>query len=198
MVFKVPAERFLVDKVGNVKYIGVAASDATESEPRWKISRLVFDGGETSIEFADGEENYTKIWDDRETYFSPITPTQEPYDKFQLVDSVGSTLTFQNGAMTVAIAEGSVSVTGLRNSITAKRMTVTDVPQIITSTERNGVSIRVLGSETVYFGDGGLTTANGYPKFQFEEIAIDAKETIDISVICESGKTCEIAILELD
>jgi hypothetical protein len=36
--------------------------------PVWKIKRITITGGEIVIDYAEGDKNYDKIWDDRATY----------------------------------------------------------------------------------------------------------------------------------
>ena len=38
------------------------------AQPVWKIKRITITGGEIVLDYADGDKNYDKIWDDRATY----------------------------------------------------------------------------------------------------------------------------------
>ena len=55
-----------------VTYVGNAEPNSKNSEPRWQIRRVVtvVSGGNTSTEitFPNGDNTYTKVWDDRTTY----------------------------------------------------------------------------------------------------------------------------------
>lgn len=97
---------------------------------------------------------------------------------------------------------GSFNQSGLNLAIKAKRTIITDSPTKIPAsvlTSRNTITIRVLGTSTVYFGDDTVTVANGYPKYQYEEIMMDITDSTSVSVygICQTGETCEVASLEL-
>ena len=91
---------------------------------------------------------------------------------------------------------------GLRNGLQTTRMTVTSTVTAVPVTplaNRNGISVRVMGNKTVYFGNDAVTAANGYPKFQYEEIIIDIKDNpaVELYAVCASGETCEIRIMEV-
>lgn len=47
-------------------YIGYAEIGAATSSAVWKVKRIVTTGGAT-ITWADGDDNYDNIWDDRTT-----------------------------------------------------------------------------------------------------------------------------------
>lgn len=96
----------------------------------------------------------------------------------------------------------SFSPAGLDIAIRSQRVTVTDVATRLPATalaNRNTMSVRVLGTSNVYFGDSGVTSAAGYPKFQYEEIFMDIQDnpSVDLYAICESGQTCEVAVMEI-
>lgn len=98
---------------------------------------------------------------------------------------------------------GTFEQTGLKTAVKASKHTVTDVPSKITAiplTDRNAISIRVWGIETVYFGhDALITSSTAYPKNHLEELALDIRDTVtvDIYAVCEPGKTSELRILEI-
>lgn len=105
----------------------------------------------------------------------------------------------ENG-LNVKVLDGEFSATGLKNSLKTTKMTITDVAQQVPNIpliNRNGISIRVLGANTVYFGNNTVTTNNGYPKLQWEEVILDIKDSIAIYAVCEAGKTCDIAVMEV-
>jgi len=91
---------------------------------------------------------------------------------------------------------------GLSTDIRPQRITVTDVATKIPGTSlagRNAISVRVWGANIVFFGDNTVTASIGYPKFQYEEIYMDIRDNASVELygICEAGKTCEVAVLEL-
>ena len=98
---------------------------------------------------------------------------------------------------------GTFEPTGLSTNVKTSVVTVTDVPALVTPTplaDRNAMSIRIWGAETVYFGeDPTVSSANGYPKTTLEELALDIKENpaMEIWAVCESGQTSELRVLEL-
>ena len=50
----------------NPIYIGKAQSGAATSSSSWQIKRLTYSGSDvTTIEFADGDEKYNNVWDNR-------------------------------------------------------------------------------------------------------------------------------------
>lgn len=101
------------------------------------------------------------------------------------------------------IVSGTFEPSGLRTNLRVSVHMVTDVPSLITPTplaDRNAVSIRVWGQNTVYFGDNPLITSSaGYPKTTLEEFALDIKDTVNVEVwaVCEPGKTSELRIMEI-
>lgn len=114
------------------------------------------------------------------------------------VQTVGSV-----NALSVNV-ENAITTTpsGLSTDIKPQRITVTDVATKIPGTAlvgRNAISVRVWGANIVFFGDNTVTAANGYPKFQYEEIYMDiqANPSVELYGICEAGKSCEVAVLEL-
>ncbi len=69
-VVNVPkAEQTLIDQVtANTIYIGRALLGSATSDPVWQIFRILTQGTVTSIQYADAELDYTKVWDDRNSY----------------------------------------------------------------------------------------------------------------------------------
>ena len=49
--------------IGETKHKGATVSDAV-----WRISKITVSGTQTGIFWADGDDGFTKIWDDRTTY----------------------------------------------------------------------------------------------------------------------------------
>ena len=95
-----------------------------------------------------------------------------------------------------------VTPTGLRTDLSSQSVTVTDVPTKIPTTAltgRNGISVRIWGGATVYFGDSSVTVAQVYPKLQYEEIVLDITDApaVDLWGICASGQTCDVRIMQI-
>jgi hypothetical protein len=56
-----------VDTVGNIVYLGYAEPGTTASSPTWSIKKIVETGGDVDITWADGNNNFDNVWDDRLT-----------------------------------------------------------------------------------------------------------------------------------
>jgi len=105
-------------------------------------------------------------------------------------------------SIVTGVITGSVSITGQSVKLKTQAFFVSDTPTKIPATslvDRNSISIRVIGTDVVYFGDSSLSTSNGYPKYRYEEIILDIKDNVGVElyVVCESGKSSEVRILEL-
>ena len=99
-------------------------------------------------------------------------------------------------------AKGTFTFSGLSVGLDASRITVTDSITKIPATSftgRNTISVRVLGSSTIYVGGSTVTASDGYPKFQNEEIVLDITDDSSVALyaICSIGESCELAILEV-
>lgn len=46
-------------------YVGEAPIGAATSESRWRISRILTSGTITSVKWADGDQDYNNVWDNR-------------------------------------------------------------------------------------------------------------------------------------
>lgn len=105
-------------------------------------------------------------------------------------------------AVVDGIVSGSFTTAGLQNGIKTTALTVTDVPTKIPSTaffDRNTMSVRVWGANTVYFGEMGVTSTSGYPKKYLEEISMDIKDNVavDLYAVCATGQSSEVRIIEI-
>lgn len=55
-----------LDQVSStVKYLGTAAVGQATSDPAWSIKKLTTTGTVLEIEWADGNDKYDNVWDDR-------------------------------------------------------------------------------------------------------------------------------------
>ena len=126
-------------------------------------------------------------------------------DSIRLGDGVNLITASQNDGKTgldVNLIAGEVNTSGLSKALKPTAKTITDVATKVPTVpldDRNGISVRVWGDATVYFGDGTVTAANGYPKRKYEEIMIDIKDnpSVELYAICASGESSEIRILEV-
>lgn len=57
------------DEASNtVTYIGEAESGSASSDPVWRIKKFTVSGSITSLQWASGNTDYDKIWDNRTSY----------------------------------------------------------------------------------------------------------------------------------
>ena len=54
-----------IDNTGTDVYIGEAAVKATDAAAMWRIRKLSTSGSIFIIKWADGNEAYDNVWDDR-------------------------------------------------------------------------------------------------------------------------------------
>lgn len=112
-----------------------------------------------------------------------------------------TTIGAKNG-LDVYIEGGVIAQGGLSVGIKTTSILVTDVPTKLPTTpltNRNSMSVRIWGANTVFIGESSVTAADGYPKLQYEEFSIDIKDNLAVNLygICESGKTCVVKIFEV-
>lgn len=64
--------RAVLDGNGNFLYIGYSAPGTLVSEAKWQIQKFTYDGTYTSmptqIDFANGNDNFDKIWSSYASY----------------------------------------------------------------------------------------------------------------------------------
>lgn len=49
----------------SVTYVGNANVGSLDADPVWQIKKITESGSITKIEFAEGEQTFDKVWDDR-------------------------------------------------------------------------------------------------------------------------------------
>lgn len=122
------------------------------------------------------------------------------------VDLITATTVGPKVGLDVNIAGGVVSgdftASGLSTGLKTQAVIIADTATKIPATalaDRNGMSVRVWGNNTVYFGSSTVTVANGYPKRQNEEIVIDIKDNaaVELYGICDTGLSCEVRVIEI-
>lgn len=98
-------------------------------------------------------------------------------DIFGVTDCTGTI--FSHNAVTVTATATKLPSTNLTNrkAITLFNMSETDI---------------------VYLGNSDVTTANGYPLERRQGLPLDLSTGAQIYGICESGKTAEVRVLEVD
>lgn len=98
------------------------------------------------------------------------------------------------------VVSGNFTSSGLTTGLQSYVVTVTDSPTAIpVISGQNGVSIRVWGASTVYFGNSSVGSNNGYPKKQYEEIVLDIKDVTAVRIygVCSAGQTCDVRVLAI-
>jgi len=61
-----PSIKTLIDKVdSNTTYVGEAVIGTATSKAKWRIKKLTTSGTVTQILYADGNDNFDNIWDNR-------------------------------------------------------------------------------------------------------------------------------------
>ena len=61
-----PTKALAVDEIdGTTTYIGMAKAGTGTDEARWQIRRITKTGTVTLFEFADSNDRYDNVWDDR-------------------------------------------------------------------------------------------------------------------------------------
>lgn len=59
-------ESTLIDEASDtVTYLGFAKTGSATSASSWQIKKILTSGNVTSIQFADGNDDYDNVWDDR-------------------------------------------------------------------------------------------------------------------------------------
>ena len=58
------------DANGNIIYIGFAEPGSSEDKPVWAIKKIEYDdkGNLAAVKWAEGNNNFDKIWNNRATY----------------------------------------------------------------------------------------------------------------------------------
>lgn len=136
-------------------------------------------------------------------------------DNIALANSDGSklvdieTVGGKNGLDVNVLNQIESSPVGLSTNIRTTWVTVTDTRAALPPTplaNRNAISVRVIGTPTVFFGDSTVTGNNGlspstdgYPKFQYEEMFADIRDNASVELygICSASQSCVVAIIEL-
>jgi len=59
----------LIDEADtSTTYVGKAKHDVLSSQAKWQIKKISITGTVTSIKFAEGDDTFERIWDNRTTY----------------------------------------------------------------------------------------------------------------------------------
>lgn len=62
---EVPNMVYVDEASTSVTYVGETKPGIATSEPYWRIIKITESGNLTTVQFADGEDSFTQIWDDR-------------------------------------------------------------------------------------------------------------------------------------
>lgn len=120
-------------------------------------------------------------------------------DNIAINDGTNALSVNPDGSINVIASINSNSLSG---SLRTEQITITDIAQkvpAIVLVNRQAFSVRILGSNIVYFGDSAVTSSTGYPKFQYEELAldIDGSPTVDLWAVCATGQSSIVAVMEI-
>lgn len=122
---------------------------------------------------------------------------------------VTSTNTGGKQALDVNIAGGVVNGTftpsGLQNALATSQQVITSTTPVAIPTavqaNRNGISVRNLGPDTVWIAGSTADTpgigGSCYPKFINEEFVIDITDDINFYACVETGKTANLAFMQV-
>ncbi len=110
--------------------------------------------------------------------------------------SSGGDVGTTDGGLDVYVVNQSLS-----GGVKSSRYTATAVAQKLVAdvdklTDAKVIGFRILGDEPVYIGNSSVTALSGYPKYSNEEMVLDVKG-FDIYIICDTGKTCSYATIQL-
>ena len=77
-------------------------------------------------------------------------------------------------------------------------LSISDTPTELTlSSGMKSIEIRVTGSNTVYYGGKNVTSAKGIPLRRREmKIWNNCQKGFSVYLVCESGKTSEVRVVE--
>ena len=120
----------------------------------------------------------------------------------QITDFLTSTTVGSDIGLDVNIIGGEIAIGGLDGPIATSSVVITDSATKIPASalsSRDTVSFRNWGKNTVYFGNSGVTVANGYPKMRTEEIMMDITDdaAVDVYAICKPGKSSVVRVIEI-
>ena len=63
---KNPEEQVIIDAAdSSTTYTGAARIAGSSADAIWQVKRIVVNGTITSFAYADGDDNYDNVWDDR-------------------------------------------------------------------------------------------------------------------------------------
>ena len=54
-----------IEDLGSIIYIGLAPMHSITSDPIWAIKRLSISGGAIGVQWADGNDLFDNVWDNR-------------------------------------------------------------------------------------------------------------------------------------
>lgn len=60
-----PLARRIDEVDASTQYVGLAPIGTTDSEDKWQIKRILKTGTVTAIEYADGDDKFDNVWDNR-------------------------------------------------------------------------------------------------------------------------------------
>lgn len=112
--------------------------------------------------------------------------------------SGASAVNIQDGgnSITVDFIDPDLADTAIQNTATAVTATVGPIVASALA-NRKDVFVANMGANIVYFGKSAVTAANGFPLFKNEKIQARIGSSVAPGVICDTGKTADIRVMEL-
>lgn len=112
--------------------------------------------------------------------------------------SGASAVNIQDGgnSITVDFIDPDLADTAIQNTATAVTATVGPIVASALA-NRKDVFVANMGANIVYFGKSAVTAANGFPLFKNEKIQARIGSSVAPGVICDTGKTANIRVMEL-
>jgi hypothetical protein len=109
-----------------------------------------------------------------------------------------SAVNIQDGgnSITVDFVDPDLANTAIQNTATAVTATVGPIVASALA-NRKDVFIANMGANIVYFGKAAVTAANGFPLFKNEKLQARIGPSVAPAVICDTGKTADIRVMEL-
>lgn len=109
-----------------------------------------------------------------------------------------SAVNIQDGgnSITVDFIDPDLANTAIENTATAVTATVGPIVASALA-NRKDVFVANMGAHIVYFGKAAVTAANGFPLFKNEKLQARIGPSVAPGVICDTGKTADIRVMEL-
>lgn len=153
----------LEDVRGTVRYVGMSSVvNANEADPIWKIFRESrISPTVTRSEWALGDSDAVHVWDDRDTYFTPVSSSNTTTSRgvqYTLCDAASMSSSIEGDEFDVSLCQNwsvQFTWTGTPTGTVSVEATVegSQYTSIVGSAQTTGATS---GSHTVNFGGNGF------------------------------------------